>query len=127
MWSDYVVWFFVEKRLSFPLVKDALAQLWKIKGSYSISTDRELYYFKFNLEEERKQVLDADPVFIAGRLFVVRQWTREVEAQKNKITSLLIWVKLMDLPKELWTDEGLGYIASLIGSIPALTKITEFS
>ncbi|KAF9603430.1 hypothetical protein IFM89_036131 [Coptis chinensis] len=116
MWSDYMVGFFVEKRLPFPLVKAAMARLWKIKGSYTISTDRELYYFKFNLDEDRKQVLDADPIFIAGKLFVVRQWTREVEAQKNKITSIPIWVKLMDLAKELWTDERLGYIASLIGN-----------
>ncbi|KAF9606229.1 hypothetical protein IFM89_023812 [Coptis chinensis] len=90
MWSDYVVGFFVEKRLPFPLVKAALARLWKIKGSYTISTNRELYYVKFNLDEDRKQVLDADPIFIAGRLFVVHQWTREVKAQKNKITSIPI-------------------------------------
>ncbi|KAF9609170.1 hypothetical protein IFM89_013560 [Coptis chinensis] len=101
MWIDYVVGFFVEKRLLFPLVKAVLACLWKIKGSYTISTDRELYYFKFNLDEDRKQVLDANLIFIAGKLFVVRQWTREVKAQKNKITSIPIWVKLMDLPKEL--------------------------
>ncbi|KAF9606396.1 hypothetical protein IFM89_025085 [Coptis chinensis] len=39
MWSDYVVGFFVEKRLPFPMVKASLAQQWKVKGSYSISTD----------------------------------------------------------------------------------------
>ncbi|KAF9619739.1 hypothetical protein IFM89_009081 [Coptis chinensis] len=104
MWSDYVVGFFVEKRLPFPMVKAAMARQWKVKGSYSISTDRELLYFKFNLDEDRKQVLEADPIFIAGKLFVIRQWSREVEAQKSKITSIPIWVKLMDLPKELWTD-----------------------
>ncbi|KAF9617452.1 hypothetical protein IFM89_036413 [Coptis chinensis] len=42
-WSDYVVGFFVEKRLPFPLVKTTLAHLWKIKGSYTISIDRELF------------------------------------------------------------------------------------
>ncbi|KAF9618118.1 hypothetical protein IFM89_000077 [Coptis chinensis] len=115
MWSEYVVGFFVEKRLPFPIVKAALARQWKVKGSYSISTDRELFYFKFNQDEDRKQVLEADSIFIAGKLFVNRQWSREVEAQKTKITSIPIWVKLMDLPKELWTDEGLGYIARLIG------------
>ncbi|KAF9623506.1 hypothetical protein IFM89_003122 [Coptis chinensis] len=67
-------------------VRDSLAKQWKIKGSYTISTDKQLFYFKFNVDEDRKQVLEADPIFIAGRLFV-----------------------------ELWTDEGLGYVASLIG------------
>ncbi|KAF9590895.1 hypothetical protein IFM89_000151 [Coptis chinensis] len=66
MWKDYVVGFFVEKRLPFPLVKASLAKTWKIKGNYTISTDRELFYFKFHLDDDRKQVLEADPIFIAG-------------------------------------------------------------
>ncbi|KAF9596706.1 hypothetical protein IFM89_012905 [Coptis chinensis] len=81
--------------------KETLLRKWKVKGSYSISTDRELFYFKFNQDEDRKQVLEAYPIVIAGKLFVIRQWFREVEAQKTKITSIPIWVKLMDLPKEL--------------------------
>ncbi|KAF9620010.1 hypothetical protein IFM89_010626 [Coptis chinensis] len=64
-------------------------------------------------------------IFLAGKLFVIAQWAQEVEAQKNEIKSLPIWVKLMDLPKELWTDDGMGFVASLVGDPKRMDEQTK--
>ncbi|KAF9604458.1 hypothetical protein IFM89_006740 [Coptis chinensis] len=102
-WKDYVVGFFVEKRLSYPFVKESLNKHWKVKGSYEIIADGDLFYFKFVIEEDRKMVIEHGPLFIAGRIFVVRPWSESIGQHRNKMKSLPIWVKL-DLPKQLWTD-----------------------
>ncbi|KAF9595584.1 hypothetical protein IFM89_001056 [Coptis chinensis] len=37
-WSNYLVGVFVDKRMSFPLVKRTLKRAWKTKADYEIST-----------------------------------------------------------------------------------------
>ncbi|KAF9595069.1 hypothetical protein IFM89_036528 [Coptis chinensis] len=124
-WSNYVVGFFFGRRLPYPLVQDFVQKNWKLKGGYSISTDKDLFYFKFSLVEDMRQFLEADPIYITGKLFVIRQWTPEVEAQKSSIKTLPVWVKLMNLPKQLWTDDGLDYVASLIGNPMCMDQATK--
>ncbi|KAF9604144.1 hypothetical protein IFM89_002819 [Coptis chinensis] len=60
-------------------------------------------------------VLDSGPIFIAGRIFIVMPWSEEVESQRENISSLPIWVKLTNIPKQLWSKKGLSFIASRLG------------
>ncbi|KAF9589266.1 hypothetical protein IFM89_022184 [Coptis chinensis] len=76
--------------------------------------DRDLLYFKFVNEEDRKMVIEHGPLFIASRIFVVRPWSESIEQHQNKMKSLPIWVKL-DLPKQLWTGNGIDFVLSIIG------------
>ncbi|KAF9620738.1 hypothetical protein IFM89_014342 [Coptis chinensis] len=42
-------------------------------------------------------------------------WSPEVENQRNNVSTVAIWAKLSKVPKELWTEKGLSFLASLIG------------
>ncbi|KAF9599693.1 hypothetical protein IFM89_001639 [Coptis chinensis] len=72
-----------------------------------------------------RQILEADPIYITGKLFVIWQWTPEVATQKSSIKTLPVWVKLMNLPKQLCTDDGLDYVASLIGNPKCMDQATK--
>ncbi|KAF5203726.1 Rna exonuclease [Thalictrum thalictroides] len=122
-WEDYLVGSFVGKRLPFPLVKDALQKQWKTQ-KFDMVADEDVFYFKFHTEEDKQMVLDKGPVFIAGRLFIVRFWTPENEKGKKLISSVPIWVNLEGVPKRLWSEEGLGFLASLIGKPVCLDDAT---
>ncbi|KAF9623667.1 hypothetical protein IFM89_003699 [Coptis chinensis] len=74
-------------RLSFTYVKNVLQQRWKDKGHFEIIADKDLFYFKFSSSEARQAVLEEVP----------------------------LWVKIHNVPKELWTDDGLGFLASKVG------------
>ncbi|KAF9598856.1 hypothetical protein IFM89_031976 [Coptis chinensis] len=77
--------------------------------------DRELFYFKFINDEDRRFVIEHGPLFLAGRIFVVRAWSESIELHREKkINSVPIWVK-SDIPKQLWVDNGIGFISSIIG------------
>ncbi|KAF9615610.1 hypothetical protein IFM89_024706 [Coptis chinensis] len=76
--------------------------------------DKNLFYFKFVNDEDRQLVIDHGPLFLAGRIFVVRPWFPVVENLRNGITALPIWIR-MDLPKHLWTKNGIDFVSSIIG------------
>ncbi|PIA43548.1 hypothetical protein AQUCO_01900146v1 [Aquilegia coerulea] len=84
-WEQVLVGFFIEKKRPFLMVRDSLLKSWNLKGVVEISTDEELYYFRFN--ESTDKFLKEDQF------------------------SLL----LLNVPKSLWTREGLSFIASLVG------------
>ncbi|KAF5206514.1 Rna exonuclease, partial [Thalictrum thalictroides] len=113
-WND-LVGFFMGRRLAYPIVKEALAKQWKIKGSYDIATDDEFFYFKFTDGDDKRMILEKGPIFIAGRIFIVKPWSKSIDTQKKQIKSIPIWVTIYGLPKCLWTTEGLSYVGSLLG------------
>ncbi|KAF5194056.1 hypothetical protein FRX31_016361 [Thalictrum thalictroides] len=130
-WNDYLVGFFIGRRLPYPMVKEALSKQWKLKGSYEVATDEDYFYFKFVNEEDKRQVIEQGPIFIAGRIFVVKPWSNVVDSQRKQIKSIPLWVIIHGIPKKLWTKEGLSYVGSLIGkpicSDEATAKKTRLS
>ncbi|KAF9613673.1 hypothetical protein IFM89_009636 [Coptis chinensis] len=90
-WSEYVVGFFIEKRLSFTYVKNVLQQRWKDKCHFEIIADKDLFYFKLSSSEARQAVLG----------------------------------KIHNVPKELWTDDGLGFLVSKVGVPNSQDKATK--
>ncbi|KAF5182712.1 Rna exonuclease [Thalictrum thalictroides] len=124
VWEDYLVGSFVGKRLPFPLVKSVLQKEWKLQN-FEMVVDEEMFYFKFTSDEDKMGVIEKGPIFIAGRLFVLRLWSPEIEKGKKLISSVPIWVKFEGVPKRLWSSEGLGFLASLIGRLVCLDEVTE--
>ncbi|PIA58633.1 hypothetical protein AQUCO_00500524v1 [Aquilegia coerulea] len=114
LWKDHLVGYFIDKRMSFSLVKRSVEKEWKVKGGLQITTDGKLYYFKFVDPDDRRRILEEGPIFVAGRIMVIRQWSGEVFDKKNQITSVPIWVKCYDIPTQMWSKEGLSLIGSRI-------------
>ncbi|KAF9619495.1 hypothetical protein IFM89_007243 [Coptis chinensis] len=101
--------------MSFPFVKQVLAKKWKTKGEFDMIADSELFYFKFTNEEDKLHVMELGPIYMAGNCFIVTPWSQDVEKRRKTIKGIPIWVNLYDVPKELWSEEGLGVVASRLG------------
>ncbi|KAF9601568.1 hypothetical protein IFM89_020424 [Coptis chinensis] len=114
-WYDYVVGFFLEKRLPFLTVRDLLRKRWKLKGNFEMVADEELFYFKFSNSEDRKRVLETGSFYISGRCFIISKWCQDIERRRNSVQLIPIWVNLHNVPKELWTDNGLSYLVTRLG------------
>ncbi|KAL5713366.1 hypothetical protein ACHQM5_015447 [Ranunculus cassubicifolius] len=124
-WRDHIVGFFVDKRVSFLRVQEQLEDKWKLKGKFEMASDIQLFYFKFHNPEDKKSVLELGPIFINRKLFVVLPWSEEVETKRQQINVLPIWVKVYQVPKQMWTDEGLAFIAGLIGTPLYTDELTK--
>ncbi|KAF9597748.1 hypothetical protein IFM89_021235 [Coptis chinensis] len=51
--------------------------------------------------------------------------TERWKLEKSSIKTTPVWVKPMNLPKQLWTDDGLDYVASLIGNPMCMDQATK--
>ncbi|KAF5188412.1 zinc ion binding / nucleic acid binding protein [Thalictrum thalictroides] len=124
-WETKVVGFFLDKKLPYSIVKENVLKKWKLLGSMDIALDGDMYYFSFSSEEDRGRVIDEGAFHMAGKLFVVRPWTREVEDNRGSVRSVPIWVKLYNVPKHLWNGRGFSYITNRIGKPLFMDKTTE--
>ncbi|KAF5190187.1 Rna exonuclease, partial [Thalictrum thalictroides] len=122
-WEEYLVGSFVGKRLPYPLVKNVLQKQWGTQA-FDMVADEDVFYFKFHSEQDKMTAIEKGPIFIAGRLFVLRLWSPETEKGKNLISSVPIWVKLEGVPKRLWSEDGLGFLASILGRPVCLDEAT---
>ncbi|KAF5207819.1 hypothetical protein FRX31_002594 [Thalictrum thalictroides] len=64
-WEDRVVGFFLDKKLPFSIVKDAVHKKWKLLGQVDIALDDDTYYFKFHNQQDREMVLEEGTIHIA--------------------------------------------------------------
>ncbi|KAF9589696.1 hypothetical protein IFM89_027266 [Coptis chinensis] len=78
-------------------------------------TNKDLFYFKFSSSEARQAVLEEGTIFISGHCLIISPWTRGMEKQRTQIITVPQWIKIHNVPKELWTDDGLGFLASKVG------------
>ncbi|KAF6162403.1 hypothetical protein GIB67_024030 [Kingdonia uniflora] len=76
--------------------------LWKPKGHVEVSTD--VFYFKFGVE--------ADKQSYGVRIMAYARLRGNLKTDYFELNLLPIWVKIFDLPKEYWTSDALGDIAS---------------
>ncbi|KAH1233513.1 hypothetical protein GmHk_09G025936 [Glycine max] len=79
-------------------------QKWGVKFSYSAHESGWLV-FKFESEDDLNQVLSAGPYFIFQRPLLLKE-----------LSKIPVWVKLRNLPLELWNPQALGKILSKIDS-----------
>ncbi|KAF9604281.1 hypothetical protein IFM89_004987 [Coptis chinensis] len=99
-----------EHKLPYPVVREFLRKKWQTKGNYEMVADSNLFYFKFTNEEDKRKVLGMAQIFMAGKCFIVTQWNQDVEKRKNTVKAIPIWINLYNVPKDLWTGEGLGEV-----------------
>lgn len=123
--ESYVSEYFFGIRVAFPHFKKYLEKFCRLKEPLKMSKIGNLFFIKIEDEVERIGVLDGCPILIFGRVFIVQQWTLDLESQRNRIDIVLVWVKLRDLPRELWEDEdGLSFAANLVRDPRSMDETT---
>jgi len=72
--------------------------------------------FKFESEDDLNQVLSAGPYFIFQRPLLLKVMPAFFDFGNEELSKIPVWVKLRNLPLELWNPQALGKILSKIGS-----------
>ena len=62
-----------------------------------------------------RSVMEKDPWLLAGRYLVLRKWCPGLPMAKDELSKIPVWAKFHNVPIELWTEEGLSHIASVVG------------
>lgn len=75
------------------------------------------YLFEFRDEQAKMQVLEGGPYFFSQKYLVLKDWHRMMKPAQDQPSKIPAWVKLHDLPFELWNQECLSRVASTIGKL----------
>ncbi|CAL5438294.1 unnamed protein product [Camellia sinensis] len=81
-----------------------------------VSIDNSFFIFKVKSEEAMDTILEDGPYYVGARLIVIKKWQPGLKLTKCEFSSAPLWVKLYNVPLEFWSEEGLGYIASILGT-----------
>ncbi|KAK8692611.1 hypothetical protein V6N13_076067 [Hibiscus sabdariffa] len=91
-------------------------KLWGREGSVEIRfLTPSVYMINFPSQRVRDWVLESGPWHIQNRAIVLRRWMPGMIPEVLNLKKALVWVKFWHIPLELFSQTGLGYLASAIG------------
>ena len=70
------------------------------------------------------RVLESGPWHIQNKPLIVRKWEPGLQSLEFNMRKLPIWVHLGNVPLEIFTNKGLSYIASILGTPLYMDRIT---
>lgn len=98
------------------LVLNKANELWGEEGKIQVTkTNNELYIFKFPNENTRDRAFEYGPWYIENKPLVLRMWQPDTKLSLLDNSKVAVWVKLIGIPMEYLTRQGVSYIASALG------------
>ncbi|KAJ6426732.1 hypothetical protein OIU84_022343 [Salix udensis] len=91
-------------------------RVWKQHGLEKvISMANGFSIFQFSFEEQVQPVIEMGPWLFGGKNIILQKWHPRFIFDKNRISTLPVWVRLHGLPFPLWSKQGLSLAASMVG------------
>ena len=125
LWQNAVVAQFIGRIPNFSLFQKLVKMLWGADGEVFIRpAGLNLFIIQLPNTATRDKVLEEGPWHIQNQPLIVRKWVPGLAELQFKMVKLPLWIHLHKVPLELFTQKGLSYIASGIGSPMYMDKIT---
>ena len=96
-----------------------IRRMWNKFGVNDIVYNNGQFLFKFRTKEGMDVVLESGPWMVNNKPISVQKWSPDMHMQKIEPSKLPVWVKMVDIPLEAWSVEGITALASSLG-IPIL-------
>ncbi|KAK8615314.1 hypothetical protein V6N13_069090 [Hibiscus sabdariffa] len=115
-WSNALVGNFLSKSPPLGVFQRTVDRLWGKEGSITIRfLAPSVYILIFPSQRVRDWVLETGPWHIQQKAIVLRRWKPGLKLEELKLTSAPIWIKLWHVSLELYSQQGLSYVASAVG------------
>ncbi|EOA15074.1 hypothetical protein CARUB_v10028438mg, partial [Capsella rubella] len=94
-----------------------LREMWMPKGAmYVIDLPRRFFMVRFELEEEYLAALTGGPWRVFGSILMVQAWTPEFDPLVDEIVTTPVWIRLTNIPVNLYHKDILFLIARGLGN-----------
>ncbi|GJR42435.1 zinc knuckle CX2CX4HX4C containing protein [Tanacetum coccineum] len=77
-----------------------------------------------NISIPRKVMEKGGPWLIRNSLIILKKWSMDTRLLKEELTHILIWVKLHDVPIQVFEEDGISLISTFIGKPVMLDSYT---
>ncbi|GKC46603.1 zinc knuckle CX2CX4HX4C containing protein [Tanacetum coccineum] len=118
--------YFIGKRMAFPDVEYYARNNWAKHGLKRITMNTiGFFFFKFDTRAGLEAILEGGPWMIHKSPIILKKWPMETRLLKEELTRILIWVKLHDVPIQVFEEDGISLIATFIGKPVLLDSYTS--
>lgn len=115
-WSDYIAGYFLDAPLSYTAVVSHLLKKWKPRGTIKVKSKGFLFFFLVSDKEGRKRILEADPIVMRSKVFIIKNWDVKMDLSRKGIRSVPVWVKMTSVTMMAWSKVGICCLATHIGN-----------
>lgn len=117
-WSNALIIKLYGRTVGFNFLQSKLNIMWKPLGRLdSIDLGKDFYTVRFSVKEDMDAVLKNGPWFIGGHFLTIRPWEPFFKPACASVSSIATWVRLHELPMELYEAEVLQQIGGAIGKV----------
>ncbi|GKB80621.1 zinc knuckle CX2CX4HX4C containing protein [Tanacetum coccineum] len=118
--------YFIRKRMAFPVVEYYARNNWAKHGLKRIMMNNKgFFFFKFDSRAGLKAFLEGGPWLIRKSPIILKKWSMDTRLLKEELTRIPIWVKLHDVPIQVFEEDGISLIATFIGKHVMLDSYTS--
>ncbi|GJW51066.1 zinc knuckle CX2CX4HX4C containing protein [Tanacetum coccineum] len=118
--------YFIGKRMAFPVVEYYARNNWAKHGLKRIMMNSKgFFFFKFDSRAGLEAVLEGGPWLIRKSPIILKKWSMDTRLLKEELTRIPIWVKLHDVPIQVFEEDGISLIATFIGKPVMLDSYTS--
>ncbi|GKD75285.1 zinc knuckle CX2CX4HX4C containing protein, partial [Tanacetum coccineum] len=118
--------YFIGKRMTFSVVEYYARNNWAKHGLKRIMMiSKGFFFFNFDSRAGLEAVLEGGPWLIHKYPIILKKWSMDTRLLKEELTRILIWVKLHDVPIQVFEEDGISLIATFIGKPVMLDSYTS--
>ncbi|GKA59381.1 RNA-directed DNA polymerase, eukaryota, reverse transcriptase zinc-binding domain protein [Tanacetum coccineum] len=115
-WNLTVYGQFVGYNMNIHELRYNVRRMWSKFGIAEIDVVKKGHYvFKFKNLEGLNAVLDKGPWMVRNKPLFLKRWCPDIGMEKMEPKKLPVWVKMVNVPLEAWTMEGISALASSLG------------
>ena len=117
-WSKTIIMKLVGRIVGFSYMKNKLVQLWRpTRRMDCVDLTHGFFLVRFYTKEDLDSVLEKGPWFIGDFFLSLRPWEPFFKPSMANVSSIVVWVKLHELPIELYEAEVLKQIGESLGKV----------
>ncbi|GMY19177.1 hypothetical protein FCV25MIE_14416 [Fagus crenata] len=117
-WRSALIIKAIGKSVGFKYMDFKIRSLWKPQGDMQIiDLGLDFFLVRFKLSDDYWNVVNGGPWFIKQQFLSVRCWSPGFRPPEAKITTTAVWVRLPELPIELYDSGLLRRIGNQLGKL----------
>ncbi|CAK8568835.1 unnamed protein product [Lathyrus sativus] len=115
-WDNALILYVVGGDLSMNMVKNFMQRMWNFVRIPDLYYHDDGYFLlRFNSQKDKETVMMKGPYTIQNMPMILEEWKTWFNLKRDLLRTLPIWVKLPQLPLQLWGAKSLSKIGSAIG------------
>ena len=117
-WTKAIFVKLVGRTMGFNYIQTKLTQLWKPSGRMDcVNLGYGFFLIRFYAKEDLDFVLQKGPWFIGDHFLSLRPWEPFFKPSTASVSTIAVWVRLHELPFELYDRDVLRQIGEAIGKV----------